>query len=264
MRHSFTMRTGVVALFVCCFPAALVTQAPTDSAHLAGTVRSVLNGELLAGVLVALPGLQKFIVTDSTGVFTFTTPPGTHHLRVRYQDHVNEDYDLVMRAGQHTHLEILLDVAAIHLAPVVVEGRPSIGSFGIVGFYARRRFGFGRFVTAEQLSRDGSQSLADYLSRFGLRYGCVGMTCGPIRYTAGAPCLVPMMLDGVPEAGRDVLTLQTHELGGIEIYRDPSSVPVSFAMALSVDPANSQRCGALVVWTKVWELGRTDSTGTRR
>jgi len=160
------MRTGAIALLVCLLPAALAPQVRADSATLTGEVKSVLNGELLAGVLVALPGLQKFVVTDSTGVFAFTVPPGTHHMRVRYQEHVNEDYDMIMRAGQHTRLEILLDVAAVHLAPVVVVGRPSTGDFGIAGFYERKRFGFGRFVTAEQLSQDRSQSLADYLSRF--------------------------------------------------------------------------------------------------
>jgi hypothetical protein len=255
------MRTGAIALLVCLLPAALAPQVRADSATLTGEVKSVLNGELLAGVLVALPGLQKFVVTDSTGVFGFTVPPGTHHMRVRYQEHVNEDYDMIMRAGQHTRLEILLDVAAVHLAPVVVVGRPSTGDFGIAGFYERKRFGFGRFVTAEQLSQDRSQTLADYLSRFGLHYGCIGMTCGPIRYTAGQPCIVAVMLDGMPEAGQQLRTLQTQRLGGIEVYRDQSNVPVSMQMALSVDPASSQRCGAVVVWTKVWELGKADTTG---
>lgn len=254
------MRTGAVAVLVCLLPAALATQVPADSATLTGEVKSVLNGELLAGVLVALPGLQKFVVTDSTGVFAFTVPPGTHHMSVKYQEHVNEDYDMIMRAGQHTRLEILLDVAAVHLAPVVVVGRPAIGDFGIAGFYQRKRFGFGRFVTAEQLSKDRSQSLADYLSRYGLRYGCIGISCGPIRYTSGQPCVVAVMLDGMPEAGQQIRTLQTQQLGGIEIYRDQSSAPISMQMALSVDPASS-RCGVVVVWTKVWELGRADTTG---
>jgi len=255
------MRTAVVALVACGFAAALPAQAPPDSAQLVGTVKSVLNGELLSGVLVALPGLQKFVVTDSTGAFAFTVPPGTHHMSVKYQEHVNEDYDMIMRAGQHTRLEILLDVEAVHLAPVVVVGRPSTGDFGIAGFYERKRFGFGRFVTAEQLSQDRGESLAEYLSRYGLRYGCIGAMCGPMRYTAGQPCVVPVMLDGMPEAGQELQTLQTHQLGGIEIYRDQSSVPVSMQMALSVDPATSQRCGAVVVWSKVWELGRADTTG---
>lgn len=254
------MRTGVVSLLVCLLPASVTTQVPADSAKLTGEVKSVLNGELLAGVLVALPGLQKFVVTDSTGVFAFTVPPGTHHMSVKYQDHVNEDYDMIMRAGQHTRLEILLDVDAVHLAPVVVVGRPAIGDFGIAGFYQRKRFGFGRFVTAEQLSQDRTQSLADYLSRFGLHYGCIGMRCGPVRYTSGQPCVVAVMLDGMPEAGQQIRALQTQTLGGIEIYRDQSSAPVSMQMALSVDPSSS-RCGVVVVWTKVWELGRADTTG---
>jgi hypothetical protein len=254
------MRTGAVALLVCLLPERLAPQLAADSATLRGEVKSVLNGELLAGVLVALPGLQKFVVTDSTGVFAFTVPPGTHHMSVKYREHVNEDYDMIMRAGQHTRLEILLDVAAVHLAPVVVVGRPATGDFGIAGFYERKRFGFGRFVTAEQLSKDRSQSLAEYLSRFGLRYGCIGMSCGPIRYTSGQPCVVAVMLDGMPEAGQQIRTLQTQQLGGIEIYRDQSSTPISMQMALSVDPTSS-RCGAVVVWTKVWELGRADTTG---
>ncbi|HXI34704.1 MAG TPA: carboxypeptidase regulatory-like domain-containing protein [Gemmatimonadales bacterium] len=255
------MRTGAVALLVCLLPAALATQVRTDSATLTGEVKSVLNGELLAGVLIALPGLQKFVVTDSTGVFAFTVPPGTHHMSVKYREHVNEDYDMIMRAGQHTRLEILLDVEAVHLAPVVVDGRANPSDFGIAGFYERKRFGFGRFVTGEQIGRDRSQSLADYMSRFGFQYGCARMRCGLVRNTAGGPCLVPVMVDGVPEMGQDVRTLQTHELGGIEIYRSQTDVPVSFQMALSVDPTTARGCGAVIVWTKVWELGRADSTG---
>src|SRR5260370_25957868 len=207
------MRTGACAPLVCLLPAARAPQVRADSATLTGEVKSVLNGELLAGVLVAVPGLQKFVVTDSTGVFAFTVPPGTHHMRVRYQEHVNEDYDMIMRAGQHTRLEILLDVAAVHLAPVVVVGRPSTGDFGIAGFYERKRFGFGRFVTAEQLSQDRSQSLADYLSRFGLHYGCIGMTGGPIRYTAGQPCIVAAIVDGLAAAGEHLPTVDGQQHG---------------------------------------------------
>src|SRR5258708_32615889 len=96
------MRTGAIALLVCLLPAALAPQVPADSATLTGEVKSVLNGELLAGVLVAWPGLQKFVVTDSTGAFAFTVPPGTHHTRGRDQEHAHEDYDMNTRAGAHT------------------------------------------------------------------------------------------------------------------------------------------------------------------
>ena|SRR5690242_11224338 len=254
------MRTGAAALLVCLLPLTLPAQAPTDSARLEGRVRSVLSGEPLSGVLLALPGLQKFVVTDSSGTFAFVTPPGTHHLSLRYREHTNEDYDIILRAGQHTHLDIMLDAEVVTLAPVVVDGRPGKGDFGIVGFYERRRFGFGRFITAAQLEKDRPQLLADYLERFGLRYGCIGMTCGPLRYTAGQPCVMPVMLDGMAQSGQELRTLQTSQIGGIEIYRDQSDLPVSFAMAFSVDPATSQRCGAVVVWTRVWELGRADSS----
>lgn len=250
------MRTGALALLVCVIPATLTAQTPADSARVDGRVRSVLNGAPLAGVMIAFPDLQRFAVTDSTGTFTLTgLRAGEHVMRVKYAERVNEDYAIRLRAGQRLSVLLLLDVEAVTLAPVVVEGRAGTGDLGIAGFYERRRFGFGRFVTAEQLARDRSQPLGDYLARFGLHYGCVGMRCGPVRYSAGRPCVVPVMVDGAPGMGQELRTLQTHELGGIEVYRDESEMPGNFSLVLNVDASSSRNCGAVIVWTKVWELG---------
>src|SRR5256885_14317988 len=57
--------------------APLVAHAQVDSARLAGSVRSSINGLPIAGVMIAVRGTQIFDVTNSAGSFTLAgLPPG--------------------------------------------------------------------------------------------------------------------------------------------------------------------------------------------
>jgi len=145
---------------------------------------------------------------------------------------------------------------------VVVEANALRDQAGMAGFYERQHWGFGRFISPAQLKDQRGESVADYLARYGLSYGCVGQECGPLRYTVGAPCVVPVMLDGFPDAGRELPTLQVARIGGIEIYRDATDIPQPFVMTMDVSPAgaNVHACGAVVIWTKYWQRNEADST----
>src|SRR5207253_9560165 len=121
-----------------------------DSARLAGTVRSSINGLPIAGVMIAVRGTQVFDVTDSAGSFALgELPSGRQMIRILYQDSVSYEHQIRLTAGKTLTLSVLLDVDAIELAPIVVEAQTLRAERSLAGFYDRRKWRFGRLYTRQ-------------------------------------------------------------------------------------------------------------------
>src|SRR5256885_12808357 len=124
--------------------APLVAHAQVDSARLAGSVRSSVNGLPVAGVMIAVRGTQIFDVTNAAGSFALAgLPSGRQMIRILYRDSVSYEHQIRLTAGKTLTLSVLLDVDAIELAPIVVEAKTLRAERSLAGFYDRRKWRVG-------------------------------------------------------------------------------------------------------------------------
>lgn len=224
----------------------LTLTAQQDSAGLAGTVHSSVNGRPLAGVMVAVAGVKLFDVSDSTGAFALSgLPAGKQTVRILYRDDVLFERPFTLRVGRTLRLEVLLDVDAVELAPVVVEARSVRSERSLVGFYERRKYAFGRFYTAEELAQRGSQLLRSLLGESGVQVLCRRGRCIPVIPNAGQQCVLSLYLDGFPYPSDDLDFLRVDDLAGVEVYKRALEVPIEFQR-----PTRTGGCGAVVMWRR--------------
>jgi hypothetical protein len=223
---------------------ALAAAQQDTLARLTGTVSSSNSGRPLPGVMVAVVGASAFQVTDSTGTFTVARlAPGRRTLRLSYGGRVSEDYDVVLQPGRTADLAILLDVSGVDLAPIVVEATSTAYTLSLAGFYARRRKGFGHFVTREDIERRGPHRLSALLAGTGIVMRCVRSVCYPTRTASGRRCTVSVFVDGMKVEQYDIDAIPPEDVLGIEVYRQGADTPVEFSRW-------SAACGAVVIWTK--------------
>ena len=98
-------------------PASLVSQIDS-TATIRGTASSTFNGHPLAGVMISVPAVHRFTVSDSAGRFELAgLPSGRQRVRVSYEGRNTEEYDFDLRRGKVKKLVVLLDVDAVDLAP---------------------------------------------------------------------------------------------------------------------------------------------------
>jgi hypothetical protein len=244
------------------FATPVLAQTPRDTtAHITGTVTSIFDGKPLTDVLVAVPAAKAFTVTDSTGRFDLAgLPAGTQTIRVAHRDGRMQEYRAVLKSGKTKRLSIILDVEAVDLAPIVVQASWADTRWGMAGFYARRRYGFGRFYTAADIAQRNAESLRGLIASAGVSYGCVGAACGSVTFARGRRCLLSVYLNGVPAWPGDEDYIDPRDVAGVEVYRNALSVPFDFSAvrgrlagsgvfgAAFAAPA----CGSLVIWMKDW------------
>ncbi len=231
---------------------ALILAAPTsaldaqqDSARLVGTVRSSINGRPLGGVMIAVGGSRVFDVSDSAGAFKLSgLPSGQQTVRILYRDEVFSEHPVKLKRGRTVQLYVLLDLEAVELAPVVVEARSVRALRSLAGFYERRKRGFGRFYTFEDLERRGALRLDALLTESGVQVRCSFGTCVPLIQRGARLCVPALSLDGMPAATDDLAFLRADDLAGVEIYKSAIDVPWEFQRSVAGN------CGAIVLWSR--------------
>jgi hypothetical protein len=218
--------------------------ARQDSARLAGTVRSSLHGRPISDVLIAVGGTRVFDVTDSTGAFVLSgLPVGKQTVRILYRDEVFHEQPIKLRQGRTLQLDVLLDVEAVELAPVVVEARGVRALHTLAGFYERKKLGFGRFYTFEDLERRGPLRVTALLAESGVQLRCRIGYCLPVSGIA-RPCPMSLYLDGFPLWAEQLDMIRLDELAGVEVYKRGVNVPFEFWRGLDGG------CGAIVMWSR--------------
>src|SRR6266508_3009574 len=232
-------------------PAPLVSQVDT-TATIRGTAGSSLNGHPLVGVMISVPVVQRFVVSDSTGRFELRgLPAGRQRIRVSYQDRNTEEYAFELQRGKAKRIVVLLDVAAVDLAPVVVEAQARDFSRNLAGFYDRRKWygGFARFFTREDLERAHLPPLNAVLARDGIFVRCLSGGCIPVRWSRGALCAVSVSVDGMPFWEQDYDRIAAAEVQAVEAYRNPfwglPSMPQIATAGPSLSFGALSTCGAV-------------------
>jgi carboxypeptidase family protein len=256
------MRAAQLALELFLLLPGLLTAQQDTLSRLAGTARSAFNGRPLAGVMVAVPAVPTFAVTDSTGAFDLRLPPGRHTIRIAYRDRKTTDHVVELRPGRTKRIEMVLDVEAVELAPIVIEGRASVWRTDLAGFYQRRRSygGFGRFFTEEDIERRGHTSLRLLLAGAGVQERCSGVWgCAPSVFWRGRLCSVSVAVDGMPAWETDYANIPIEDVAGVEVYRNPMWIPADLSgLGMMVGPSGMASssglapgsCGAIAIWTR--------------
>ncbi len=225
--------------------APLVAHAQIDSARLAGSVRSSINGLPVAGVMIAVRGTQIFDVTNAAGSFALAgLPSGRQMIRILYRDSVSYEHQIRLTAGKTLTLSVLLDVDAIELAPIVVEAKTLRAERSLAGFYDRRKWGFGRFYTRQDLERHRGLPLQSLLGESGVSMRCRLRDCIPLTWSAGRQCIMSLYLDGVRLPSDQLDLIHLDDLAGVEVYKRGFDVPVEFQSRFG------NECGAALMWSR--------------
>jgi hypothetical protein len=221
----------------------------TGSAVLKGTV-TARGGEPMSGAQVTVVGTTTDVMTGADGTFTLTgLPSGTHEAVIRKIGFAKVSQIVHLAAKAPSTLSVVLDQASVlgtvHIVGVMETGLTKIG------FLARKQLGNGAFLTPEQIAEKNPGLASDAMRSFnGLRVltegtgrflasnssigsskdGCINVFIDHARFDQFQPGDVD---DAIP----------TGDLGAIEYYSNPSTVPSEFSIP-------GKTCATLVVWTK--------------
>jgi len=235
---------------------------PDQTARISGRALSAYNGKPLAGVIVSVASIERFVVTDSSGAFVLRDLPVGHQgIRVSYDGRETAEYVFRLREGRTVRLAIVLDVAANDLAPIVVEAGIIDLWRDLAGFYERRRHykGYARFYTREDIERQGPSRLSTLLKGAGIHQWCMrSYTCVPTRFIRGRMCAVPISVNGLPVWERDFDRIPIETVAAVEVWRDPNPQGFSTPMPQlgqysfeARDPVyGRERCGSIGIWTR--------------
>lgn len=255
----------LAVLSVVLLPAGLLAQA---SLH--GIVRDDSTASPIAGVEVLLSGTALRTTTNAAGRYEIPDiPPGAYEVVFRMVGYLPARVPVVLAAGESLRVNQVLSPSAVVLEPVVVTGEAmrSVGLAG-PGFEERRRMGFGRFYTPEELREMEHLRLPDVLRRkggvdlqpwLGDRNHIVAMNPRYRDVLGQLNCYMTIYLDGrmIWKGGNQFDQLEmrltpppnllrdygVNDFTAIEVYTSSAGIPVEFG-------GTSGQCGAVVLWTR--------------
>lgn len=256
------------ALFALVALALVVAPAHARGQAVTGRVIDAVTGDPVAQATIRavdaggadLPPLT----TDSAGRFTMPLPPGEYTFRVEHLAYQTLDSPAVeLGRGELVTIEIRLGPLPIEMEPLVVRerGRDGVGN---LTFHRRMeqlgRTGQGRFITREDIERDGVTNINELLARQpGLQLTRVRMSDVIVMTGRGQRCLPALYFDGVPVMqGISEIDLsnwfQPHMIEGIEIYSTASATPAEL---------RAEGCGVIALWSRA-DAGDGDPFSLRR
>jgi hypothetical protein len=246
-------------------------------ATLRGKVFSDSVFKPLVGVEVRIVELSKSASTDEKGAFRLDgIPPGAYQVQARKIGFAAYLARIQFGDGQNVEIPIVLpQVAPLDTVRIVGEARVPLS------FVENRAIGFGRFVTRDELERQGNRRLAEILSNlpglgvvFGRgaqgwvlskRYAAPIRSMNMAHSVPGEPVYIPepfervqgmkagcyahVYLDNsllnprIPADPVDVNQFNSQQIEAIEYYSGPAQVPAMYAKLNSP-------CGVLVLHTR--------------
>jgi len=263
-RRSGGQNEGYIVGMLALVLASLLHLQLDTTARIRGAALSSYNGHPIAGVMISVPEVHKFAVTDSTGRFALTgLPSGRQAVRVSYEGRQTDEYTFSLESGRSKRIAVLLDLDAQDLNPVVVEARQPNLWRDLAGFYERRTAyrGFAHFFTREDIARARPARLSVLLTIEGIVTRCLRyQECRPTRWTRGTLCAVPVSVDGVAQHELDYDFLAVDDVAGIEVYRGVPPTDLSHSvvttpgsstwMGTGYPMAGASTCGLVEIWTR--------------
>lgn len=222
-------------------------------ARLTGIVTDRASERPLPNAILTLNG-GVIGLTDDEGRFAFEVVgavTGFNQMSVKRIGYAALTHDFWL-ADDANSVDLSLDIEQLpyRLEEIVVSAERTIYVRGaLADFYRRRKMGFGRFLTEQEIEDAHAHQTTDLLRRFpGVRilyssngfdrfvsFGRAGSLCsGALVYLDGAPVPQDFGIDQI--AYPDMLA-------GIEVYSGPAQIPVQYNMSGSA-------CGVVLLWTK--------------
>jgi hypothetical protein len=226
--------------------------AGVEAQSVSGRLLDAESGRPIPTAAIAL--LRGDTVVASTtsnleGVFVLNAPrPGSYRIRaehIAYQPSTGES--MAIGENERLILDLRMSVAAIALEAVTVVAAPERRRGELGGFYDRQqRSPAGTFLTRADIEKTRASTTSQVLQYGGLqvtydRYGDPSFSSG-LR----APCM-DIIIDGVRNRTSMVVNVDQvvppEFIEGIEIYKDPQTIPPPHGAAWS-------SCGAILIWTE--------------
>ena len=243
---------GLLALIVgaalCASAPAHAQQTSPTSEPMAGIVGKVIDRQSrspVGGAQTALLGTRRQSASDSAGRFTHAgLAAGTYVLQVRAIGYGAASWVVELEDSQVLELIFELTPTGYMLAPVTVEGRPTLWQQRIQEFERRRREHRGVFITAEQIKTAHAATVGDLLRNVpGVRVVCRAGNCVvQMSRSARGSCRPDWVVDGFPATRSATPQLPTVGIVAMEIYRSASETPTELLKSESM-------CGVIAIWT---------------
>lgn len=229
--------------------------APLAGAHaqrpraaVSGSVTDATTGRSLEGVTVRF-GDDTAVVTDRRGGFQIkSVPVGDYEVRVSRVGYRPKTLEFAVDPDdRRLYLVVALEPLPVELEPVVVRGdTSSIVAYGeMADFYRRKRMGFGRFITRQDIDRRNPFRVTDLLwgvPGTWIRYNAYGQAV--VNFRGFSRCQPAVYLDHmrVPLDFGFALDelVQPQDVEGMEVYNGYAMTPAEFWGG----------CGAIVIWTR--------------
>ncbi|MDE2662824.1 MAG: carboxypeptidase regulatory-like domain-containing protein [Gemmatimonadota bacterium] len=230
--------------------------ASVENGRLLGTVTDALSDAPVSAAAVSLRGRPQAVQTNRQGGFILSdVPVGVYELSVRHLGYAPLRHMVNVARGATTDIQIGLVPAPLEMEPLVATA-VRLRRLEIKGFYERKRWGellgLGTFYTAADIERRHPGVISDMVMEEASirRYCRVGSRTCRLYSTrlasgSGSRCHMQIYLDGVhiSSLGEADLWVSPVEIGGVEVYKGPASLPAEFG-------GSSSRCGVVAIWTK--------------
>ncbi len=204
------------------------------------------SGSPIVGARVSLAGAEGFALTNERGEFVLSSQPaGSQSVVVRRLGYEPAEFAMNLSPARPVEVEVELPEFVPVLSPVIVTAQLD-DALDRVGFSRRKRAGFGRYMTLEEIEQRGALHIVDLLAGFPMLRS---VSSGTDRRITGRPrgvqpgC-VSFFVDGIPWIGGDSPAdfLHPQEIGAVEAYT-AGSTPAEFSRSLS-------SCETVLLWTR--------------
>ena len=253
------MRIPPITLALSILSANALAQVPAPTpgkrAALAGVIRDSMSRPLtMATVLV--DGKDFSAVTDESGRFHLAgIPAGTNDFTVMRIGYRSVSFTTTLAPDSTLVIAIMLRRIST-LEEVEVKAASISPRLERQGYYKRRTQGIGSFVTPDRVDSLSHVATPSQLLRDvrGIEVQCGGRSkLGCIVATRRAHGCLNLFIDGVFHKDQIDDVLPTTAVYAIEVYENPSIVPLEFQASLPGKVSALTRkagCGAIVVWTR--------------
>jgi hypothetical protein len=244
------LRVG--ALLVVASLAAAQQPAPKLAAY-RGRIIGVYDlntGAPIEGVEVLDVASGTKALTTATGTVSLAyLPDGGSTVRIRKLGYTPITQFIAVSPTDTVPLTLLLTPNVTVLPAVVTkDSAPHYISPGLRAFEERRKAGFGRFVTEDELRKSDTREMPDVLRSVpGVTIGCNTRTprvctAGSFRGGRGQGCPYLIYVDGIRMTNLNLLMLPVSQFAGVEVY-SAATIPPMYNMT-------GTACGVLLFWSR--------------
>jgi hypothetical protein len=251
-----THLSQLVAFIVLALVTGKMQAQAVPKAQLRGRVTTRLSVPLPLAEITVMADEPKTVLTDSSGRFSIgDLSVGRHLVRVRRIGFQAQYLTAKLSAEKNPDFDIMLEPGAVELADVevTVEAAKPI-EYGWTtkydDFFRRRRSGFGRFITREDIDRKRpwrTSSMLAGVPGVRIRFVTAEVTevwfsgCGQISVWIDGWKQRYAVNRGAAAIGELIDRLSPLQLEMMEIYTSPAKMPAEFL---------DDSCGAIVLWTR--------------